>query len=210
MRYNIPLYEFRIREEEAAVKKLLVLLLALLLALPAAACGKEEELGPWTMPQVDTRPTPVRTPVPTFGGGRPESFVWNEAEFLNLAIPGADPASRQEKHTHRQALALFPYNFLPTSIFGESYAKYDKLTLQKTEHEVMLDEAGQLAEHAGRRRTPGAGNFRNVFRAVCPSAGGSHHHLGFQRRLLAESPLRLRAGGQQREAFLSRAAKADP
>ena len=148
MRYNITLYEFRIREEEAAVKKLLVLLLALLLALPAAACGKEEELGPWTMPQVDTRPTPVRTPVPTFGGGRPESFVWNEAEFLNLAIPGADPASRQEKHTHRQALALFPYNFLPTSIFGESYAKYDKLTLQKTEHEVMLDEAGQLAEHA--------------------------------------------------------------
>ena len=148
MRYNITLYEFRIREEEAAVKKLLVLLLALLLALSAAACGKEEELGPWTMPQVDTRPTPVRTPVPTFGGGRPESFVWNEAEFLNLAIPGADPASRQEKHTHRQALALFPYNFLPTSIFGESYAKYDKLTLQKTEHEVMLDEAGQLAEHA--------------------------------------------------------------
>ena len=65
-----------------------------------------------------------------------------------MALPGADPASRQEKHTHKQALALFPYNFLPASIFGESYAKYEKLTLKKTEHEVMLDEAGQLAEHA--------------------------------------------------------------
>lgn len=148
MRYNIPLYEIQTREEEAAMRKLLVLLLALLLALSAAACGKEEELEPWTMPEVDTKPTPVRTPVPTFGGGNPESFVWNEVEFLNMALPGADPASRQEKHTHKQALALFPYNFLPASIFGESYAKYEKLTLKKTEHEVMLDEAGQLAEHA--------------------------------------------------------------
>ena len=146
MRYNIPLYEIQTREEEAAMRKLLVLLLALLLALSAAACGKEEELEPWTMPEVDTKPTPVRTPVPTFGGGNPESFVWNEVEFLNMALPGADPASRQEKHTHKQALALFPYNFLPASIFGESYAKYEKLTLKKTEHEVMLDEAGQLPE----------------------------------------------------------------
>ena len=45
------------------MKQMIALLLALLLAIPAlAGCGKEEELGPWTMPQVDTKPTPVPPP----------------------------------------------------------------------------------------------------------------------------------------------------
>ena len=131
------------------MKQMIALLLALLLtSLALVGCGKEEELEPWTMPQVDVKPTPVPTAAPAFGGGNPESYRWNEAEFLNMGVPGADPGSVQQSFTHRQTLALFPYNFLPASIFGESYAKYEKLSLQKTQHEVMLDAAGQLAEHA--------------------------------------------------------------
>lgn len=131
------------------MKQMIALLLALLLAIPAfAGCGKEEELGPWTMPQVDTKPTPVPTAAPAFGGGNPESYRWNEAEFLNMSLPGADPASVQQSFTHKQTLALFPYNFLPAAIFGESYSAYEKLSLQKTQHQVMLDAAGQLAEHS--------------------------------------------------------------
>ena len=131
------------------MKQTIALLLALLLAIPAlAGCGKEEELEPWTMPQVDAKPTPVPTPAPAFGGGNPESYRWNEAEFLNMSLPGADPSSVQQSFTHKQTLALFPYNFLPSAIFGESYSTYEKLSLQKTQHQVMLDAAGQLAEHS--------------------------------------------------------------
>ena len=126
----------------------LLLALALLLSLCLTGCREEKELEPWTMPQVDTKPTPVPTAAPAFGGGNPESYLWNEAEFLNMSLPGADPASTQQRCTHRQTLALFPYNFLPAAIFSESYSPYEKLTLRKTEHEVMLDAAGALAEHA--------------------------------------------------------------
>ena len=131
------------------MKRMIVLLLILALLLPLGACGREEkELEPWAMPTVDTKPTPVPTPTISFGGGSPTSYVWNEAAFFNMADPGAAPGSRQETFTHRQSAALFPYNFLPASIFGESHLPYAKLTLQKTQHEVMLDADGQLAEHA--------------------------------------------------------------
>ena len=131
------------------MKRSIVLLLILAMLLPLSACRREEkELEPWAMPTVDTKPTPEPTPTISFGGGSPTAFVWNEAAFFNMADPGAAPESRQEAFTHRQCAALFPYNFLPSSIFGESHLPYPKLTLQKTQHEVMLDAAGQLAEHA--------------------------------------------------------------
>ena len=131
------------------MKRTIVLLLILALLLPLSACGREEkELEPWAMPTVDTKPTPVPTPTISFGGGSPTSYVWNEAAFFNMADPGAASDSRQETFTHKQCAALFPYNFLPASIFGESHLPYAKLTLQKTQHEVMLDADGQLAEHA--------------------------------------------------------------
>ncbi len=130
-------------------KFILWLLLACLLCPLMCACGKEEELGPWQMPAVDARPTPTPTEAPAFGGGSPESYVWNEAAFLRMNDPGAAPDSVSAKGTHKQVMALFPYNFLPTTIFGESYAAWEKLTLRKTEHEVMLSpEAVALAEHA--------------------------------------------------------------
>ena len=124
-----------------------LLLLCLRSAL-LAGCGKEKELEPWKMPEVDAKPTPVRTPIPTFGGGSPERFVWNEAAFFNMNNPGALKTSTQETRTHKQCMALFPYNFLPSAVFAESYASYPKLSLKKTEHEVLLDSRGELAEHA--------------------------------------------------------------
>ena len=131
------------------MRKMITLLLAVLLLCPLlTACRKEEPLEPWVMPTVDVKPTPVPTAAPSFGGGSPESYVWNEAALLLMNNPGAAPGSTQEKYTHKQCAALFPYNFLPSAIFGESYSPYPKLSLKKTDHDVMLDGAGQLAEHA--------------------------------------------------------------
>jgi hypothetical protein len=128
---------------------MIALLLALCLLCPVlTACRKEEPLEPWEMPTVDARPTPVRTPAPTFGGGSPERYVWNEAALLLMNNPGAAPDSRQETYTHRQCLALFPYNFLPSAIFGESYASYERLGIKRVDHAVLLDENGALAEHS--------------------------------------------------------------
>ena len=54
------------------------LIAALLLSVPCcpallAGCGKEKELEPWKMPEVDAKPTPVRTPILTFGGVVPSA-----------------------------------------------------------------------------------------------------------------------------------------
>ena len=131
------------------MKRMIALLLALCLLCPMlSACRKEEPLEPWEMPAVDTKPTPVPTAAPSFGGGSPERYVWNEAALLLMNNPGAASTSRQETYSHKQCLALFPYNFMPSAIFGESYAGYDKLSLKRTDHAVLLDENGALAEHS--------------------------------------------------------------
>lgn len=131
------------------MKRMIALLLALLTLCPLlASCRKEEPLEPWQMPTVDAKPTPVPTAAPAFGGGSPERYVWNEAALLLMNSPGAAPGSRQETYTHKQCAALFPYIFLPAAVFGESYAGYERLSLKKTEHSVLLDENGQLAEYS--------------------------------------------------------------
>lgn len=130
------------------MKKGIALLLVCLLVLPLSGCRQEQELGPWQMPVVDAKPTPVRTPAPAFGGGSPERYLWNEAAFLRMNDPGAAPDSVSVTGTHKQVMTLFPYNFLPSAVFGESYAAYEKLSLKKTEHDVMADPGGHLAEHA--------------------------------------------------------------
>ena len=123
--------------------------LMLLFCLLLSACGKEEELGAWEMPAVDTKPTVAPTALPSFGGGSPETYVWNDAVYFSMADPGAAPESIQEKYGPNDSAALFPYNFLPASIFSESYSSYEKLSLKKTNHEVMLDPADMsLAENA--------------------------------------------------------------
>lgn len=127
--------------------RLIALMLIAVLAL--SGCGKKEELGAWEMPVVDSKPTVAPTAMPSFGGGSPETYVWNEAEFFNMADPGAAPESLQEKYGPKDTSALFPYNFLPASIFGESYSSYDKLSFRKTNHEVMLNpEDESLAENS--------------------------------------------------------------
>lgn len=131
------------------MKRMIALLMTVLLLCPLlTACRKEEPLEPWVMPTVDVKPTPEPTAIPSFGGGSPESYIWNEAALLLMNNPGAAPGSVQENYTHKQCAALFPYNFLPASVFGESYSAYEKLSLKKLNHDVMLDGTGQLAEHA--------------------------------------------------------------
>ena len=111
-------------------KSLMALLL--LCAMLLGGCGKEKDLGQWEMPTVDTKPTVAPTAMPTYGGGSPETYVWNELEYFSMADPGVAPESLQEKYGPKDTAALFPYNFLPASIFGESYANYEKLSLKKT------------------------------------------------------------------------------
>ena len=132
------------------MKKYRVLVaLMLLCSLALTACGKEEELGAWEMPAVDSKPTVVPTAVPSFGGGSPETYVWNEAVYFSMADPGVSGDAVQEKYGPNDTKALFPYNFLPASIFGESYASYEKLSFRKTNHEVMLNPVDKsLAENS--------------------------------------------------------------
>ena len=128
-------------------KSLMALLL--LCAMLLAGCGKEKDLGEWQMPTVDSKPTVAPTAMPSFGGGSPETYVWNELEYFSMADPGAAPESLQEKYGPKDTAALFPYNFLPATIFSESYSSYEKLSLKKTNHEVMLNpEDKSLAESA--------------------------------------------------------------
>ena len=128
-------------------KSLIALMLLALMLL--SACGKEEELGAWEMPAVDARPTVQPTAMPSFGGGSPEIYVWNEAVYFSMADPGVGEDALQDKYGPNDTKALFPYNFLPASIFGESYSNYDKLSFKKTNHEVMLNPLDKsLAQNA--------------------------------------------------------------
>jgi len=131
------------------MKRMIAALLALcLMCALLTACAKQEPLEPWQMPTVDTKPTTTPTAAPSFGGGSPERFVWNEAALLLMNNPGAAPESIAAKRTHRECLALFPYNFLPSAIFGESYSGHERLGIKRVSHDVLLDADGQLAEHA--------------------------------------------------------------
>ena len=129
----------------------IALLLAVLMLASAllCGCGEEKTLEPWTMPAVDAKPTVEPTPIPTYGGGSPEEYIWNEAESFNMSDPGAAPESVQETLSHNDCLALFPYNFLPTALFTESYSAYQRINRQKTNHDVLRDpDDGGLAEHS--------------------------------------------------------------
>ena len=130
-----------------AYKSLIALLL--LCALLLSGCGKKEELGQWEMPAVDSKPTVAPTAMPSYGGGSPEIYYWNEAQYFSMADPGVSEDAVQDKYGPNDTKALFPYNFLPSSIFSESYSSYDKLSFKKTNHEVMLSPAdSSLAENS--------------------------------------------------------------
>lgn len=128
-------------------KSLIALMLTAMLLL--SACGKKEELGAWEMPEVDAKPTVQPTAMPSYGGGSPEYYVWNEAVYFNMSDPGVAADAVQDKYGPNDTKALFPYNFLPASLFSESYSNYDQLSFRKTNHEVMLNPVDKsLAENA--------------------------------------------------------------
>ena len=153
------------------MKKIVAALLALLLLFALAGCGKEEELEPWTMPAVDTKPTPVPTQAPSFGVTNPERIVWNEAAYLNMNQPGAAPGSVQETLTHRQCAALFPYNFLPAAVFGllatQTPGKGGEIQLTDAIRRfVAADGSKPILAHVYAGKRQDIGNPRGYFEAL--------------------------------------------
>lgn len=121
----------------------------LLAAMLLCACGKEEkELGEWQMPEVDARPTTQPTAAPAFGGGSTARYNWNEGVDFNMAEPAVTVPTTTEKLTHAETLKLFGGQFMPATIFNESYGAYQRMYFEQVKHEVMLDSDGKLAENA--------------------------------------------------------------
>jgi hypothetical protein len=128
------------------MKKLIIPLLAAAMLL--TACG-EKDLGTWEMPAVDAAPTTEPTQAPTFGSySGPESYVWNEALSFDMADPGVGEYVTPTELSHSKSLELFGESFLPSTIFSESYSQYTYRSLQKTEHQVLLDSKGELMANA--------------------------------------------------------------
>lgn len=126
----------------------LLLIIIIAIAVLLAGCGREEELGEWTMPAVDAAPTPVSTAAPAFGGGSTAKYIWNDGVDFNMSKPGVTAPTVTQTLTHAEVLALFGGQFLPKTIFNESYGAYQRMYLEQIKHDVMLDAGGQLAENA--------------------------------------------------------------
>lgn len=118
-------------------------------ALCLCGCGREEEpLGVWEVPEIEYAPT-VPTPTPIVQGGvKVPEIVWNSASELNMSDPGVQVAAEEQTLSHKKTLLLFPWSFLPETLFAAYDSAYDSMELEKTEHSVLLDETGALAENA--------------------------------------------------------------
>lgn len=124
----------------------------LIAALLLCGCGKEpEELGEWTLPSVEGAPT-VQTATAsqsgTATGAAPVKYVWNEALSVDMSDPGAAVTAMPSSLSHAETLSLFGGQFLPMTIFGESYGNYERRYLEQVKHDVLCDESGALAENA--------------------------------------------------------------
>lgn len=130
------------------MKKLLICLI-LIAALCLCACGREEEpLGVWEVPEIEYAPT-TPTPTPIVQGGAKEPvIIWNEANEINMSHPGVQIEAEEKTLSHKQSLLLFPWSFLPETLFPAYDSPYETMSLQKSEHSVLLDENGALAENA--------------------------------------------------------------
>ncbi len=113
-------------------------------------CGKKEEpdLGVWEMPKVDAAPTAQPKDVPSWGGGSAEKYVWNEATGINMADPGVNRYIEPTNMSHAETLALFGGQFMPMTIFNESYGSYERMYLEQVRHDVLLEDDGSLAENS--------------------------------------------------------------
>lgn len=126
----------------------LVILAALLLS---GCAGKSADTGEqWVLPTIEPAPTVAPTPTPAWNdsGTAPEQYIWNEAERVNMSEPGVGEGAVPAEFSHEESFGLFGEQFLPDYIFNESYAKYDRLRLQKSKHQVLVDESGELAGNA--------------------------------------------------------------
>lgn len=128
------------------MKKLFVFVLLLVLL---AGCGEERTLEVWEMPQLDAAPTAEPTALPAASSVQSaERYVWNEGESFNMASPGVSVPASQKELTHAETLALFGGQFLPKTIFNESYGAYERMYLEQVKHDVLLDGSGELPENA--------------------------------------------------------------
>jgi len=125
----------------------IMLLCLMLLMLCLCACGRQEaELGVWQVPEIDTAPTtPTPTPIVQGGLSKPR-IVWNDAIEINMSDPGVEGEPEESLLSHKKTLALFPWSFLPSTLFSGS--DYEALNLEETQHSVLLDESGALIENA--------------------------------------------------------------
>lgn len=129
-----------------AIASVLIICLGLL-----CACGGKtsEELGEWSLPTVDSKPTVQPTALPSFGSGSPEEYVWNEAVYFSMSNPGVYQEAVTKRLKHDNAMALFPYTFLPDVMLRESYNGYDRLRIMKEPHDAILAaDTLELADNA--------------------------------------------------------------
>ncbi len=132
------------------MKKLVAAIILAALLLSGCAGRDAGRSEPWVLPTIEPAPTapPKSTPSRAEGSLSPEQYIWNEAESVNMSDPGAGEAAIPGEYSHEDSFALFEGQFLPDNIFNESYAKYSRLRLQKSTHQVLTDESGALAENA--------------------------------------------------------------
>lgn len=126
---------------------LLIITALLLCGCASDSAGTGED---WVLPTIEPAPTAAATPSPSGveNGLQPEQYIWNEAAAFNMSDPGVDAAGLPQTVSHSGSFDLFGGQFLPDSVFYESYALYDKLSLQKSEHQVLTYDNGELAENA--------------------------------------------------------------
>lgn len=124
-------------------------LFVLLLALLLSGCGQKTELEAWEMPTLDAAPTTEPTSLPAASSAQAaERYVWNEGTGFRMSDPGVSVPASQAELTHAETLALFGGQFLPKTIFNESYGSYERMYLEQTKHDVLLDGSGALPENA--------------------------------------------------------------
>lgn len=123
----------------------------LLLSVLLCGCaGKGGELEPWTAPAIEAAPTPTPKAAVGYSGESlpPESYIWNEAVSFNMSDPGVQVAAEQETFNHSGSFEVFGGQFLPKTIFNESYSPYSRLYLEQIQHQILLDAYGQLPPNA--------------------------------------------------------------
>ncbi len=132
------------------MRKILSAIIIVCAVLVLCACGEEKELGKWTMPRIESRPTAVPTAAPEYSSvvSAPEKYVWNELEGFDMSMPGVEGKPQTLTVKHAESMELFGGQFIPKMIFTESYGSYEKKYLEQKDHDILADGNGALARNA--------------------------------------------------------------